>query len=89
MEELPKLITVNEAAKYLNVNPNKLRRWVNQGLLAGVCLLPASRRQKLRIKQDSIDEIFAEAARQEARQRAYEKEAQERYDYQLDAFDWE
>ena len=23
MEELPKLITVNEAAKYLNVNPNK------------------------------------------------------------------
>ncbi len=52
MEELPKLITVNEAAKYLNVNPNKLRRWVNQGLLAGVCLLPASRRQKLRIKQD-------------------------------------
>ncbi len=59
MEELPKLITVNEAAKYLNVNPNKLRRWVNQGLLAGVCLLPASSVRSYELARNFIDEIFA------------------------------
>jgi hypothetical protein len=58
VEELPKLITVNEEAKQRNVHPDTLRRWVHQWLIAGVCLLPANRYQNLPVKQKTIDALF-------------------------------
>jgi excisionase family DNA binding protein len=50
----PKGLNVQEAAKYIGVSANTLRKYVRDGLLRGV----ATGRKGMRFHQDSLDEFL-------------------------------
>lgn len=79
-ENNPYFYTVSVAAKQLQVNPVKLRRWMHNGLINFVCLTDRTGRHKYLIKQETINEIIVQGIVQRELERTYEQEAQEEYE---------
>ena len=54
-----KMLTTTEAARYLGVHPNTVRRWETQGLLPAYRL---GKRGDRRFSRDEMDRFLAQAA---------------------------
>jgi excisionase family DNA binding protein len=52
------LMTVDEVAKVLRLDPTTIRRYVKQGILEAVVLPHANKRQAYRIKKATLDAIL-------------------------------
>ena len=59
MARRTKMLTTTEAARYLGVHPNTVRRWETQGLLPAYRL---GRRGDRRFSRDEMDSFLARAA---------------------------
>jgi len=53
------MLTTTEAARYLGVHPNTVRRWETQGLLPAYRL---GKRGDRRFSRDEIDQFLAESS---------------------------
>lgn len=54
-----RMLTTTEAARYLGVHPNTVRRWETQGLLPAYRL---GKRGDRRFSRDEIDQFLAQSA---------------------------
>jgi excisionase family DNA binding protein len=52
------LLTVEQVAAYLGMNPETIRRWLRKGTLRG--FLPGGKRSGYRIRQSELDRFVAE-----------------------------
>jgi len=59
MARRTRMLTTTEAARYLGVHPNTIRRWETQGLLPAYRL---GRRGDRRFSRDEMDSFLARAA---------------------------
>jgi hypothetical protein len=69
-------LTVTEVVYHFKTSKGTVRRWFHKGMLPGICILHPGQYQKIRIRQETVDILFAEAALREERQRACEQEEQ-------------
>jgi excisionase family DNA binding protein len=56
------LLTVDEVAEILRVDPTTVRRWVKQGALEAVVLPHVNARQAYRIKREILDRVLTTPA---------------------------
>jgi excisionase family DNA binding protein len=56
------LMTVDEVAKVLRLDPTTIRRYVKQGILEAVVLPHANKRQAYRIKRETLNKILDNTA---------------------------
>jgi len=52
------LLTVQEVADLLRVDPTAIRRWIIAGILPAVCLPHRAKRQTYRIKREDVEAIL-------------------------------
>jgi len=52
------LLTINEVAAILGVNPTTARRWIKDGALEAVALPHTNKRSSYRIKRETLDKIL-------------------------------
>lgn len=57
---LPDLLTVNEVARILRVDPTTCRRWIKDGALEAVTLPHNGKRIAYRIKGEVMDKMLSE-----------------------------
>ncbi len=62
MDDQPNLLTINEVAEILRVNPTTCRRWVKQGALEAIVLPHVNKREAYRIKRETVDRLLATPA---------------------------
>lgn len=55
------LLTIDEVARYLRVDPTTVRRWINDGILSAVALPHVSKRKSYRVKRGELDRLLQEA----------------------------
>ncbi len=58
MEGYPDLLTINEVARRLRVDPTTVRRWIRDGTLEAIELPGSEKRKKYRVRQQTVDEIL-------------------------------
>ncbi len=55
---MSELLTVDEVAQVLRLDPTTIRRWIKQGVLEAITLPHVNKRQSYRIKQATLDKVL-------------------------------
>lgn len=53
------LLTVNEVAQILRVDPTTCRRWIKTGVMHAIALPHKNKRQAYRIKRETLNSLLA------------------------------
>ena len=59
------LLTVNEVAEFLRVDPTTVRRWIKNGVLQAVALPRRGKRTAHRVKRKTLENLLNEGLPQE------------------------